>query len=721
MPGRFANIFSERTIAFLLLLIFAGGFWLFVLVQSAVTSFREDEIRRAMTWMGNSVTYLCSKSFDELMKVGESDDQIQVLLKQAETLETIEDFTRNNSFRVEVMELRETTIRLLLSTFGKDLSQGRKLEDLPQKQLFQLQLDGRRFTGYVVPFDQWHWRVILLQETMAFDNLLDRLRIFYLFFGVLAGMLFLVIVFFLYYSKRTARMLQRSRTRLKATLDSLVEGVIVTDSQGFVQQINPAAREVTGQAEREDLECLHLSEILPVIPMGKEDALVQSDFAQGGYLFSDKASGEYWLRGATGENRLLQVRIARSVDSLYGLNDQGLVLSFNDISERRKIQEKLQQAQKMEVIGLMAGGVAHDLNNILSGIVSYPELLLLKLPEESELRKPVEAIRQSGERAAAVVEDMLTVARGAASAREIVAPATVIEQYRVSPECLSLQERYPQIQVGFSVSSDVANISCSPVHVKKCLHNLLLNGFEAIGTQGQCLVTVRMSMVGAQQADELQLAVGRYAVFEVSDSGPGISDRDLANIFEPFYTRKKMGRSGTGLGLAVVWNTMQDHQGTVVVRSGPQGTQFELYFPATADSVTEKWTDNSLDDCVGQGESILVVDDDPLQRAIASDFLQELSYHVRTAESGEVAVDMAERESFDLVLLDMIMDPGISGRETFERLRRINTCQKALIISGFSDSDDVLATLDCGASGFIKKPYALAELGRAIREVLRAD
>ena len=719
MQRGLARIFSERTIAVFLVLTFAGGLWLFMLVQSAVTSFREDAIRRAMTWMGNSITYLCSKSFDQLMKTGASEDEVQTLLVQVEVLEMIEDFTRNNSFGVGVIEDGPQGKRLLLSTFVKESNTVIMQRSFPPQHLIDFSLPSGRYTGYMVPFKQWNWNVVLLRKTILFDNLLQRLQTFYLLFGCLAVLLFLAILFFLYYSRQSSLLLWRSRSRLKSTLDSLVEGVIVTDRFGYLQQLNPAASDITGLDTEQDNTGHHLAEILPLVPVGEESPLSKSAFVEGGYLFTDGVSGEYWLQKSGGERLLLQVRIARPLDPSSGSRDPGLVISFNDISAHRKIEDQLQRAQKMEVIGLMAGGVAHDLNNILSGIVSYPELILLKLPQDSSLRKTVEAIQQSGKRAAAVVEDMLTVARGAASAREIVEPSTVIEQYGSSPECIALQECYPDISLEFSVNVDVANISCSPVHVKKCLHNLLLNGFEAIGEKGRCHVGVRMSMVGRQQAMELQISSGHFIIFRVTDTGPGISPEHLTNIFEPFYTRKKMGRSGTGLGLAVVWNTMQDHRGTVVVRSGKTGTQFELYFPATAEHVGETRQIESIDQLAGSGETILVVDDDPLQRAIATDFLLELQYQVVAAESGERAVEIAKNKEYQLVLLDMIMDPGMSGRETFELLRQLHPNQKALIISGYSDSEDVRVTLDAGAAGFILKPYALADLGRAIRETLR--
>jgi CheY-like chemotaxis protein len=212
--------------------------------------------------------------------------------------------------------------------------------------------------------------------------------------------------------------------------------------------------------------------------------------------------------------------------------------------------------------------------------------------------------------------------------------------------------------------------------------------------------------------------IGEYVLLSVSDDGSGISSDELERIFEPFYTKKVMGRSGTGLGLAVVWNTVQDHHGYVDVQSDENGTKFELYFPITRDEIADKDLSIPIKDYIGGGETILVVDDVESQRDISCKMLDKLGYKTKTVSSGEEAVEYIKENGVDLLLLDMIMDPGINGRETYERIINIHPNQKAIIASGFAETDDVKAAQKMGAGKYIKKPVTLEMIGLAVKEEL---
>jgi len=216
-----------------------------------------------------------------------------------------------------------------------------------------------------------------------------------------------------------------------------------------------------------------------------------------------------------------------------------------------------------------------------------------------------------------------------------------------------------------------------------------------------------------------QVQEGDYAVLSVSDTGTGISPEDQARIFEPFFTKKKLGRSGTGLGLAVVWGTVKDHQGYIDVQSTEgTGTTFTLYLPATRKVDPQKPITDLEENLKSRGEKILVVDDVGQQREIASAILKYLGYDVATAASGEEAVQYLKENRADLVILDMIMDPGIDGLETYKRIREQNPGQKAIITSGYSETDRVKKAQELGAGRYLKKPYTLENLGRAVKEEL---
>jgi len=386
--------------------------------------------------------------------------------------------------------------------------------------------------------------------------------------------------------------------------------------------------------------------------------------------------------------------------------------------EKHAVEIRLRRAQKMEAIGLMAGGVAHDLNNILSGITGYPELLLLQLPAESELRQPIEAIKDSGKRAAAVVADLLTVARGVAINKVTSNMNTLVTEYLDSPECDQLRSTHQHIQFRKNLTKELPNFSCSPIHIKKCIMNLVTNGAEATDQPGAIALSTTTVVPNQPWAKEHGLRQVEYILLTVTDSGTGIPQENLEHIFEPFYTKKVMGRSGTGLGLAVVWNTVEDHHGKIFVESSETGTRFQLYFPVCDQKNIIQARDNTAQVCTGSNKHILVIDDEPVLRDIACQMLQTLGYTVDSVSSGEQAIEFLKDTPVDLLMIDMLMDPGMNGLQTYKEILSFLPGQKAIIVSGYSKSDDVKSALSIGAGAFIKKPYSMEQLGRTLQEVL---
>ncbi len=401
----------------------------------------------------------------------------------------------------------------------------------------------------------------------------------------------------------------------------------------------------------------------------------------------------------------------------YGVNQN--ITERKEVENRlRESEEKLARSKKMESLGLLAGGVAHDLNNVLAGIVSYPELLLLDLPEGSKLKKPIEMIQDSGDRAVALVQDLLTVARGVASTKETINLNDIINEYLISPEFGRLKQFHPSIKVKTDLDKDLLNMSGSPVHIRKVIMNLVSNASEAVEGSGNVTISTMNRYLDRPVSGYEDVSKGEYVIFTVSDDGSGILPDDLERIFEPFFSKKVMGRSGTGLGLAVVWNIVQDHGGYIDVSSNKNGTTFELYFPISRDELTEKDPSISMEDYRGQGEMILIVDDVESQREITRRMLDALGYRSYAVSSGEEAVEYLKEHRVDLILLDMIMAPGINGRETYERIIKIHPNQKAIIVSGLAETDEVKKTQRLGAGKYVKKPLRLQEIGLAIKEEL---
>ncbi len=386
--------------------------------------------------------------------------------------------------------------------------------------------------------------------------------------------------------------------------------------------------------------------------------------------------------------------------------------------EKEQLQMEVHRAKKMEAIGLLAGGVAHDLNNILSGAIGYSDLLMNKTPADSPTFHYLKEIRESGRRAAAVVADLLTISRDAASDRQICNLNTIIREYLASAEHQALMQRFPNVNFRLDLDPQLNNISCSESHLKKSIMNLVINAAEATGTGDVLLSTQNTNVADTIKRGDMTIEPGPYILFSVTDPGQGISAEDLEHIFEPFYTKKTFGHSGTGLGLAVVWNSIIEHQGLIEVKQPGQGTIFELYLPATEHDVVERdiaSEDHNLD---GQGEYILVVDDEETIRTLVEKMLITLGYRVALASSGEEAIRFLQKNNVDLLILDMLMEPGINGYQTYQKIKQFRPEQKALIASGFSESGEVKKAQDLGAGAYIKKPYTLRELGQAIKKEL---
>jgi signal transduction histidine kinase len=384
--------------------------------------------------------------------------------------------------------------------------------------------------------------------------------------------------------------------------------------------------------------------------------------------------------------------------------------------ERRYLEAQLAKSQKMEAIGTLAGGVAHDLNNILSGLVSYPELLLMDLPEKSPLKQPILTIQKSGQKAAAIVQDLLTLARRGVSVREAMNLNRLIEEYLNSPENQKILEYHCGVTVETDLQSELFNIMGSPVHLSKTIMNLVSNAAEAMPNGGSIRIYTENRYIDKSLSGYDAVNEGDYATLTVTDTGIGISPEDIERIFEPFYTKKTMGRSGTGLGMAVVWGTVKDHNGHIDVQSDlGEGSTFTLYFPVTRKKLPSAKQSIAVDKYRGNGESILVVDDIKEQREIASGMLKKLGYNVMSVPSGEEALDYMQENTADLLLLDMIMSPGMDGLETYQKILNFHPEQKAVIASGFSESEKVKDAQRIGAGLYVKKPYSFENIGLAIK------
>jgi len=497
---------------------------------------------------------------------------------------------------------------------------------------------------------------------------------------------------------RLLKDLRNAEANLSHVVTKIADGIVIVDKDNIVRFVNTAAEAIFARKEKEWL--------------GKSFH----------FIIKPNELMEFELMHEYGEPLLAEMHAVE----IEWENKRATLASIRDITKRKRTEEEkekleaqLIRAQKMEAIGTLAGGVAHDLNNVLTGIVTYPDVLLMGLPEDNPLRKPILTIQKSGQKAADIVQDLLTLARRGVVASEIMNLNIVINSYLSSPEHEKLKEFHPDVNIESDLELNLLNIMGSSVHLSKTVMNLVSNAAEAMPGGGNIFISTENRYIDKPIRGYDDVKEGDYVILTVSDTGVGISSEDMGRIFEPFYTKKVMGRSGTGLGMAVVWGTVKDHKGYIDIKStAGRGTTFTLYFPVTRKEIMGKEESLPMEEYMGKGEQILVVDDVEEQKEIASIILNKLSYSVTSVSSGEEAVDYMKDNSADLIVLDMIMDLGIDGLETYKQILELHPGQKAIIASGFSESDRVKEAQRLGAGQYIKKPYTLEKIGLAVKKEL---
>ncbi|MBN1581866.1 MAG: response regulator [Anaerolineae bacterium] len=391
---------------------------------------------------------------------------------------------------------------------------------------------------------------------------------------------------------------------------------------------------------------------------------------------------------------------------------------------KQELEDKLERAQRMEALGILAGGVAHDLNNILGPLVAYPDLILMELPADSVIRNDIFQMQQAARRAAAVVQDLLTLARRGVYQMVPLDLNTVIKQYLDSPSFIELKDRHPNVSIDVNLAPDLLNIMGAAPHLSKVVMNLVTNAFEAMSHGGVLTIYTLCQSLDRPLAgyvahgEQPCIQAGDYVVLHVGDTGTGIEEKDLDRIFEPFYTKKEMGRSGSGLGLAIVHGVVHDHKGRIDLRTEVgKGSEFIIYLPITIESIQIGEKDHDY----RGNETVLVIDDLENQRQLATRLLTSLGYRVTAVTNGRAAIEYLQKNSVDILVLDMIMDDGFDGLDTYREIAKRHPGQKAIIASGFSETDRVKEAQRLGAGPFVKKPYTLDNIGQAIRQAFSGN
>jgi nitrogen-specific signal transduction histidine kinase/ActR/RegA family two-component response regulator len=392
--------------------------------------------------------------------------------------------------------------------------------------------------------------------------------------------------------------------------------------------------------------------------------------------------------------------------------------SGRDISERKRVEENLQQTQKLESLGILAGGIAHDFNNLLTGILGNASLITEQLPVQSNARGLAASVIQAAERAAHLTRQMLAYSgRG----RFLIQPMNCSQQVREITALIAAS--IPKnVQVRLALDDNLPLIEADTGQFQQLVMNVVINGAEAVGdAPGTLTISTGLEEPSASEIAGMTFAEGlkpgRYVSLEVRDSGCGMDTATLARIFDPFFTTKFTGR---GLGLAAVLGIVRGHAGAVNVRSTPgRGTTFQVLMPlARVQKAAPKTVPPAPKG--GGADTILVVDDEDMVRRAAMVSLERYGYHVVLAEDGKRAVEILQTlgAAISGVLLDMTM-PGLSGEQTFQEMRAIRPELPVIASSGYSEAE-ALARFGHGIAGFVQKPYTAATLAGKVAEVMAA-
>jgi len=391
----------------------------------------------------------------------------------------------------------------------------------------------------------------------------------------------------------------------------------------------------------------------------------------------------------------------------------GVVESLRDITERKRLESQLAQAERMDSIGRLAGGVAHDFNNLLMGIQGRTSLMLSDAEPHHPFVEHLKGIETYVKNAADLTRQLLGFARGGKYEVKVIDINTLIAE-----NVAMFGRTKKELNIISEFQDDIWPTEVDQGQINQVFLNLFVNAWEAMPQGGELTVKTKNVSLDFNLIKTYGVNPGRYIEVTVTDTGIGMDEATRKRLFDPFFTTKDRGR-GTGLGLASAYGIVKNHHGLITVKSQPGlGATFTVYLPASEKAVLkEKHYTRAI---ANGSETVLLVDDEDMIIEVGSKLLQRLGYHVLTARNGLQAVEIyqARQREIDCVILDMIM-PDQNGGETFDQLKQIDTDINVLLSSGYSLNDQASEILKRGCKGFIQKPFNLKELSWKIREVLQ--
>ncbi len=507
------------------------------------------------------------------------------------------------------------------------------------------------------------------------------------------------------HNSRTRESLESSREHFASVVETAGEAIICTDSAGSITSWNRQAEKLFGYSVEEAIG----RPISILIPEGNRQGVLA-------YIARISHSEKVGILmpgieqvGCTKDKGQVPVDLSVAAwKTAAGLN---FTIICRDITRRKQMEEQLLRAHRLEAAGRIAGQVSHDFNNLLGPLALYPDLIKMQLPEGHPAAEYCDIMLKSVKNMADINSDMLALARRAHTNREAVNLNQLIEgaveQMPVRPDSLVVE---------LELAPDLLSVKGASGQLLRVVTNLLTNAREAMEDAGCIVVKTENWYVDDIPGQHGGMEVGEWVRFSVFDNGPGIPLEIRDRLFDPFFTTKTGSSTrGSGLGLSIVQAIVEDHGGQIRLESEVgEGTVFTVFLPATREVTSER---GPTPPAAGK-ERVLVVDDDPLQREVLSTALSKLGYATEVAVSGEDALAYIAKDEVDMAIIDMVMPGGIDGAETYRRAKELNPGLRAIVLSGFAESERVEETRRLGAGAYIRKPVNLADLARAVREEL---
>ncbi len=497
--------------------------------------------------------------------------------------------------------------------------------------------------------------------------------------------------------KQAEEALRHSEEKFKKYVSSAPDGIFIINSKAKFVEVNNTACKITGYSESELLKLSPLDVLdQEYIEKFKTDfnILVEKGGFQGEYKVITKSGKHIWV----------------SINAVVISKDK--VMAFcSDITETKRLQELEARAGRLETAGTIAGQVAHDFNNLLAPLIAYPDFIRDELPKNHPSLSYLDQMEKAADKIANINQDLLAMGRRGHYNQEIINLNTIAQQAVAEidplPKTLAFE---------LDLCEDLMDIRGGSAQLHRVISNMLHNAQDAMQNIGQVTIKTENYYVDDVSVLYSRVPKGEYVKLTISDTGCGIPDDIIQKIFDPFFTSKTTDKKrGSGLGMSVVDAVIKDHKGYIdLVTKVGKGTSFYIYFPITRKSKNVEQTI----DILGGNESVLIVDDDEVQRHVSSQILTKLSYQITSVDSGEKAIELIKNKIFELVILDMIMPNGIDGAETYRKILEISPGQKAIIVSGFSESDRVIEAQKLGVGVFVQKPLTKEAIASAVRNEL---